>query len=634
MNSKMPQVLNISKGSQVWYKDHEYTITTLLDLKTVLAKSHVDGTIQKLPISSLHASRNDSKADGAINLIDVSPKQWALAKSRFEMIKPLLGKPKFYRTQADVKARAIECKVGTSTLYRWLDLYETTGLMSALIRSGRSDRGRARVSSEIDTLINDVIQDLYLSEQRIKAASVAEEVAARCRKQGITPPHINTVRNRIRALPELLRVRSRHGRQAAKAYAPLLGQFPGAEWPLAYIQIDHTPLDIILVDDQTRQPVGRPYITLAIDVFSRMVAGFYLSFDPPSCFTVGMCISHAVLPKDAYLIEFGVASEWPVQGKMKTIHVDNALEFRSEVLKRACNQHQMNIEWRPVREPQYGGHVERFFRTLNTKIHELPGTTFSSVEEREYYKSEKYSAFTLAEFEMWLTTFIVDKYHQAFHTEINQSPLRRFEQGILGDPSANILGVGMPPRVVDHESFRIDFMPYVKRSIQNYGMRNHKVFYYHDVLRSWINAKDLEHKNKKRLFVFHYDPRDISKYYFWDPELKQYFTIPYRDRTRPAISLWELKEANRKVREEGLSNINEDVIFDAHERLKTMVAEAVQKTQTERKRQRREEQRKRDHERQIERDTSRKKTASVIDVTPVPDDESELEILPFDDISE
>jgi hypothetical protein len=36
------------------------------------------------------------------------------------------------------------------------------------------------------------------------------------------------------------------------------------------VQIDHTLLDIILVDDLHRLSIGRPWITLAIDVFSRI----------------------------------------------------------------------------------------------------------------------------------------------------------------------------------------------------------------------------------------------------------------------------------------------------------------------------------------------------------------------------
>lgn len=632
MSSREPNVINIHPGSEVWHQGELYTIQMLVDLKTVLARSHEDGISKKLSIDKLSATKQKSPDDSGINLVDVSEESWALAQKRFDIIRPLLQIPKHHRLKKDVEERAKIFGFGLSTVYRWMELYESTGLMSALVRPQRSDRGRSRISSELETIINDVIQQEYQTTQRISVAAVAEEIEARCRKAKLTVPHINTIRNRVKSLPKALTVMKRHGRQIAKAYDPIRGHFPGADWPLAYVQIDHTPLDIILVDDKKRLPVGRPYITLALDVFSRMVTGFYLSFDPPSCFTVGMCIAHSVLPKDEALVEFKVKSDWPIQGKIKTIHADNALEFRSDILKRACNQHQMDVEWRPVREPQYGGHVERFFRTLNARVHTLPGTTFSSVEDREYYQSEKYSAFTLEEFEAWITTFIVDRYHQKFHSEINMSPIKRFEQGILGDSKAGILGVGLPARVVDRETFRIDFMPYVKRTVQNYGMRNHKIYYYHDVLRPWINAKDPDNKKNKRQFVFHYDPRDMSKYYFWDPELKRYYTIPYRDNRHPSISLWELRAANKKARSDGLSEIDEDMIFDAHERLKKITEDAVQKTNTERKKQLREEQRKRDHLRQMDRQEKIEKPKLKIVEADLTFDEDDNDIRPFDDI--
>ena len=57
------------------------------------------------------------------------------------------------------------------------------------------------------------------------------------------------------------------------------GATPGvyrAQRPLEIMQIDHTMVDIIVVDEQTREPLGRPWITTAFDVFTRMVTGFYL----------------------------------------------------------------------------------------------------------------------------------------------------------------------------------------------------------------------------------------------------------------------------------------------------------------------------------------------------------------------
>ncbi|MGG2204572.1 transposase, partial [Escherichia coli] len=45
------------------------------------------------------------------------------------------------------------------------------------------------------------------------------------------------------------------------------GEPPAVTAPLEQVQIDHTVIDLIVVDDRDRQPIGRPYLTLAIDVF-------------------------------------------------------------------------------------------------------------------------------------------------------------------------------------------------------------------------------------------------------------------------------------------------------------------------------------------------------------------------------
>jgi putative transposase len=46
--------------------------------------------------------------------------------------------------------------------------------------------------------------------------------------------------------------------------------------------------DVIVVDERDRLAIGRPWITLAIDVFCRGVLGFHVSLDPPSVTSIGM----------------------------------------------------------------------------------------------------------------------------------------------------------------------------------------------------------------------------------------------------------------------------------------------------------------------------------------------------------
>ncbi len=354
------------------------------------------------------------------------------------------------------------------------------------------------------------------------------------------------------------------------------------------VQIDHTKLDIILVDDIHRMPVDRPWITLAIDVYSRMVTGFYISFDPPGALATGLCLAHSILPKEQWLEKYGTHSSWPVWGVMKTIHADNAKEFRGEMLKRACTEYGIDLSWRPVARPHYGAHIERLLGTFNKEIHNLAGTTFNNPVLRKNYNSEKASAMTLSEFERWLTIYITDIYHQRMHSALNCSPIIKYEQGILGDD--NKPGVGLPSKIQDEQRLRLDFMPYEMRTVQRYGVQIDKCFYFTDILRPYINMTEKGNSKAKRKFLFRRDPRDISTLYFYDPELSEYFPIPYRNSSHPAISIWEYRAAKKMA--EGLDkNANEDAIFEAYSKLRELEENARQET----KKIRRNKQRKRHH---------------------------------------
>jgi putative transposase len=281
---------------------------------------------------------------------------------------------------------------------------------------------------------------------------------------------------------------------------------------LAVWQIDHTQVDLILVDDLQRRPVGRPWITVAIDVFSRMVAGFYISFDPPGAMSVGLCLAHAMLPKETWLAQHDIATPWPLWGKPAVVHADNAKEFRGRMLTRAGENLGIDLHWRPVTQPHYGGYIERLCGTLTQSIHTLPGTTFSNPRQRGAYRSEEQAALTLCEFETWLATLIVDIYHQQVHSGIGMPPVRRYEQGIFG--SDEHPGIGVPERFVDESRLRLELMPYEERTVQRYGIQLDNICYYHDVLKKWIQASDLAHPKRKRKFTVRHDPRDISVIYF------------------------------------------------------------------------------------------------------------------------
>jgi putative transposase len=567
-------VVNIVPGLNVIYGEHHYIVQRVIDINKVQLINKISNESMVVAVNDI-SPITDFKRDISPDLNAIPDEEWRAATYRFDIIKPLLDSPK--RTRNEVHSRAKECGVGLSTIYKWISAYDASGVITSLLPRERSDKGSQKLPADVETIIEETIESEYLASQKKTVQMVCDEVIRRCSKAGLYVPHRNTIRNRILSIPGEIAMSKRLGTKAsAEHYRPLEGNFPGADWPLSVTQIDHTKLDIILVDDIDRRPVGRPWITINMDVFSRMVTGFYVSFDPPGALSTGLCLANSILPKDAWLAKHNIDAEWPCYGIPDKIHLDNAKEFRGRMLLRACKEWGINIEWRPAGNPHFGGNIERFVGTISKEIHGLPGTTFSNTVERKGYDSEGKAIFSLSEFETWLATYIVRVYHKKIHTSLGISPEEQYRKGILGDDTHP--GTGLPKRVVDTERLRLDFMPFEERTVQTYGIVIDDIHYYHDVLRPWIDARDPKNQKLKRKLTFRRDPRDISSIWFYDPEVHYYFQIPFRDTSLPPISLWELREAKRRLEAEGQKNIDENAIFRAYDRMKEIEINAKTKT--------------------------------------------------------
>jgi putative transposase len=590
-----PAFVSVTPGSLVASSGRMFRITHLLGIDNVLAEDLATGMPERLRIDDLGPAATGAPADGTEPTVATAPDleaigeaEWAVAQRRLAAIKPLLDDP--FRTRATAEAAASAHGVNTATIYEWMRLYTGSGHLSALIPRPRGRKlGTKRVSAEVEAVIASAIKDEYLSKQKKKPQQVVKAVMSRCKTAGIEPPHHNTVRKRIRGLPVAATLRRRGQRDVARnRHEPVRGSFPGADFPLAVVQIDHTLADIILVDERSRQPMGRPWVTLALDVFSRMVVGFYVSMERPNAFAAGGCLSQAMLPKRGVLARLEVPGDWPVWGKMSKVHADNAREFKGEVLKRACAQYEIDLELRPLKQPHYGGHIERLMGTAANEIRNLPGATFSSPAARKGYDSEREAAMTLDEFEAYLLDFIVNVYHKRFHHGLGTPPLRRWEAGILGDGDEK--GTGLPDVPGDPERIRLDFLPFEERTVQPYGIVIDGVHYWDEVLASWINASDPEEPRRKRNFIVRRDPRLISPIFFWDPQVERYFDIPYRDTTRRPLSLWELRAARQLLADEGKEHIDEVALFEAAERLNRRIENAKAATKSVRRQAHRQEQ--------------------------------------------
>lgn len=585
MSTSNSAVVRFEPGADVSYRGQNCTVVRIIDLESVLLR--VRGTEEnQIKETLLVAKIKDVLPPLTLDLEAIPSKQrfpdvtsfpekiLKKIELRMSIIRPLLDTD--VRNKAMVKSRAQEFGIGVATLYRWIRAYEETGVTTSLISISRKDKGGFRLAPEVVAIIKSAIEEIYLTPQKKTARKVVDEVRRKCLSAKLDAPHSSTIRRHLAEVPLKRVISKRSGKEGEyRQFVPLRGEFPNADGPYAVIQIDHTKVDLILVDDIHRKPIGRPWITLAIDVFSRMVAGMTISLDPPGSMATGLCMAHAILSKEDWLSRLGIKNPWPCRGLMRTIHMDNAREFRGRMLEGACQKYGIDIEFRPVKQPHFGGHIERLIGTFMKEIHDLPGTTFSNPKEKGQYDPEAKAAMTLGEFEQWLATFITGVYHVRTHSALGISPLEKYRQGILGD--GDHPGTGLPPKILDEHNFRLDFMPYIERTIQEYGVAIDGIRYYRDVLNPWINAL-LPGKGKiKRKFMFRRDPRDISKIWFLDPELNEYFEIPYRNTSLPSVSLWDLKESRRRLKEEG-HKIDERSLFETYDRLNRIEEQAVEKS--------------------------------------------------------
>jgi len=545
---------------------------------------------------------------------------WSEARRRAEVIRPLAERD--HRSRSMVQAAAAALGLSERQTYILLRrCREAGGELTALV-PGRSSGGRSRprMAPASEAALRRVVQEVYLTPQKPTAAEVAREVAGRCHAEKLPPPSSSTVRRRLRSLP--LAERRKRGEEHPEA-KPVHGHAPSVRFPLDLVQVDHTPMDLILVDPFDREPIGRPWLTVAIDVQSRCIAGFHIALDAPSAVSVGLCLTHVAMDKTPWLALREVEADWPVQGKPRRIGVDNGADFHSAAFERGCEQHGISIDWRPPGQPQFGGVVERVIGTLMGLVHGLPGTTFSNVGQRGSYDSDKAACLTLEELERWLAVAVAKYYHLRPHEGLDgQAPLRRWQDGM----AALAMEGGSIPVPRDLRAYLVDFLPVLRRSLQRDGLTIDHVTYFSSALRAWITAR-----NRPGPLLVRRDPRDLSRVFVLDPLDDGYLEVPTRDLSRPAISLWEHRLARRRLRARHRGEIDEGALFTAVEEMRAAERNAARLTRSAR----------RDRTRRARApdlpaappSAEPAKPAPVAELAAVADDEDAELPRPFDDIS-
>ena len=231
--------------------------------------------------------------------------RWREARRRAEILARLSDRP----GEAEVQSAIGELGISRATLFRWLKRFRQDDRTSTLLPRRRGpNSGMQPLNSAVLTLVEGHFEKLYATRRKPTLTRFQREVAADCRAAGLQPPSIRRLGRWLEAKDQGDLMRRREG--AGKS-EPVFLAMPGgldAPAPLDIVQIDHTKVDVTVVDPVTRLPIGRPTLTLAIDVNTRMAMGFYLSLEAPSLTAVALCLTHCVVDKTAWLAARGIAS--------------------------------------------------------------------------------------------------------------------------------------------------------------------------------------------------------------------------------------------------------------------------------------------------------------------------------------
>lgn len=409
------------------------------------------------------------------------------------------------------------------------------------------EKGSSTLNAAIIAIVDQAIKERYATPERGSIKATADLARSRCDAAGLKAPCYNSVLARIKTLNRWKTARLRHGRVRGDAQAGPAGKGFGRRYkPLDFVQMDHAIVDVIVVDPDTREEIGRPWITLAIDVATRCVLGFYLTFDPPSQTSVALAMEQCCFPKDSWLKALGCDEPWLPFGVMRRIGWDNAKCFRNTNLIAACQAAGIDPQFRRVRNPIHGAHIERMIGTYMGRIHLLKGTTFSNTKERGDYKSGENAVMTLQELTLWTIHEINGRYHNAKHSALGCTPLEAWKEAWTFDGTFRL-----PPIPADRRNFRLSLLPRKDRVVGREGLQRFALKYWDEGLIPLIGTK--------QKYPVAHDPRNISRVYLLFKG--GWIDVPWRDQSQPPVALWEWERAKRNIRKKHNAPASNAAIF-------------------------------------------------------------------------
>jgi putative transposase len=398
-------------------------------------------------------------------LTALSEQERQLALTRFRLLQPHLEQGMPLATLAQQENLCYR------TTQRWVSLYRRFGL-AALARRKRADRGGHRVLSQ---QIQQLIEGLALQKPPLPIAALYRQVVAYALSQNQKPPSYSLVYSLVQNLPPDLVMLAHDGSKAYGDTYELIHRREAGR-PNAIWQADHCLLDIFLVrEDGT---TAKPWLTTIIDDYSRAIAGYFLSFDPPSTLRTALALRQAIWRKEN--------PKWRICGIPEVFYTDNGSDFTSRHMEQVAADLKIRLVFSIPGKPRGRGRIERFFATLTQMcLCELSGYTPPGGATRDK------PTLSLSELDKVLKTFLLEVYHHREHSQTKMPPQERWEAGGF-----------LPQMPASLEQLDLLLLTVAKeRKVQPDGIRFQGFRYVDPMLAAFVGES----------VILRYDPRDMAE---------------------------------------------------------------------------------------------------------------------------
>ncbi len=431
-----------------------------------------------------------------------------------------------------------------TTVYRWRRklLRSNRDIRAVFCDFGKQGgKGQSRLSPEVEGIIHEQIETVFLGQKRSSAADVHNAVfleiqrknTLRVESEWLTAPGLRTIQRRLTELYAYDICVARYGeREAERRFGNYLGS-RRVNRILELVEIDHSPVDL-MVTDERGIVLGRPTITVVLDRLSRCVLGYHLSLAGHGTAAVFSALRHALLPK-TYLKEryADLELEWDCFGWPEVVLMDNGREFHSDAVADALMNIAVNVEFARSRTPNDKPHVERFLKTFNYSfIHRLPGSTLSKVHERIGFKAEDDACLTLEDLDRIIHVWICRTYHQRPHRGLNgRTSMAVWQEGAAACP---------PQLKTNREDLDIEFSNVADASVQHYGIDLNTFIF---VCPRLLTLRRMLPPNSRVLIKW--PEYDAGQIFAWDPIENEYFKVPNKDQQYAGLTVEQAKAAKK-----------------------------------------------------------------------------------------